>query len=80
MVERAAVVGPGLAYGTREPHHLLNNYAGRMSAIEDDPEHLVRWCRAQGMAVGADTFVSRETYGRYLRNLVESAEVPPGSR
>ncbi len=27
VVERAAVVGPGLAYGTTEPHHLLNNYA-----------------------------------------------------
>jgi uncharacterized NAD(P)/FAD-binding protein YdhS len=37
VVERSPVVGPGLAYGTEEPHHLLNNYAGRMSAIEDDP-------------------------------------------
>jgi uncharacterized NAD(P)/FAD-binding protein YdhS len=80
LVERAAEVGPGLAYGTRDPHHLLNNYAGRMSAIEDDPAHLVRWCLAQGLAATAETFVSRETYGRYLRDLVESAVVPPGSR
>ena len=80
LVERAAEAGPGLAYGTHDPHHLLNNYAGRMSAIEDDPAHLVRWCRAQGLAATAETFVSRETYGRYLRDLVASAEVPPGSR
>ena len=80
LVERAAEAGPGLAYGTRDPHHLLNNYAGRMSAIEDDPAHLVRWCRTKGLAATAETFVSRETYGRYLRDLVESAEVPPGSR
>ena len=79
VVERAPVVGPGLAYGTRDPHHLLNNYAGRMSAVDDDPQHLVRWCRAQGMAVGADTFVSRETYGRYLADLLDSEPVPAGS-
>ncbi len=79
VVERAPVVGPGLAYGTRDPQHLLNNYAGRMSAVDDDPQHLVRWCRAQGMAVGADTFVSRETYGRYLADLLDSEPVPAGS-
>ena len=79
VVERAPVVGPGLAYGTRDPHHLLNNYASRMSAVDDDPQHLVRWCLAQGMAVGADTFVSRETYGRYLADLLDSEPVPAGS-
>ena len=80
VVERSDVMGPGLAYGTREPRHLLNNYAGRMSALEDDPEHLVRWCRAQGMAVGPETFVSRETYGRYLAALLDDQPVPAGSR
>ena len=82
LVERAAEVGPGLAYGTRDPHHLLNNYAGRMSALADDPSHLVRWCRAQGLDVTPETFVSRETYGRYLGDLVDGLEAPtgPGSR
>ncbi len=80
IVERSAVIGPGLAYGTREPHHLLNNYAARMSALEDDPLHLVRWCRSQGMAVSGETFVSRETYGRYLAALLDDVAVPSGSR
>jgi uncharacterized NAD(P)/FAD-binding protein YdhS len=80
VVERAAVVGPGLAYGTTEPHHLLNNYASRMSAFEHDSEHLVRWCRSQGMAVGAETFVPRETYGHYLAGLLDDVVVPLGSR
>jgi uncharacterized NAD(P)/FAD-binding protein YdhS len=79
VVERGPVVGPGLAYGTRDPQHLLNNYAGRMSAVDADPQHLVRWCRAQGMAVGPDTFVSRETYGRYLVDLLDTEPVPVGS-
>lgn len=80
VVERSAVLGPGLAYGTRERQHLLNNYAGRMSALEHDPLHLVRWCVAEGMAVTDRTFVSRETYGRYLAGLLDSVPVPPGSR
>ena len=42
IVERRDTLGRGLAYGTRERVHLLNNYAGRMSAFEDDPGHLVR--------------------------------------
>ena len=79
MVERGATVGPGLAYGTRESLHLLNNYAGRMSAFEDDPGHLVRWCRAQDEIVGPDTFLPRHVYGAYLAGLL-GTPTPPGSR
>ncbi len=80
VVERSGVVGPGLAYGTHDPQHLLNNYAGRMSALEHDPLHLVRWCVAEGMAVTPQTFVPRETYGRYLAALLDTVPVPTGSR
>jgi uncharacterized NAD(P)/FAD-binding protein YdhS len=80
LVERSATVGPGLAYGTDDPRHLLNNYAGRMSALEHDPHHLVRWCRAQGLDVTAATFVPRATYGRYLVSLVAGLPVPAGSQ
>jgi len=79
VVERRVQVGPGLAYSTRDPHHLLNNYAGRMSAVEEEPDHFVRWCRAQGLAAGPETFVSRETYGRYLADLLDERPLPPGS-
>ena len=79
IVEKAPVVGPGLAYSTTDPHHLLNNYAGRMSALEHDAGHFVRWCRTSGMRVDPDTFVSRETYGRYLAGLLDQVPVPRGS-
>jgi uncharacterized NAD(P)/FAD-binding protein YdhS len=78
IVERRDTLGPGLAYGTRERVHLLNNYAGRMSAFEDDPGHLVRWCLARGRAVRPETFLSRQMYGEYLASLL--AGVPGGSR
>jgi uncharacterized NAD(P)/FAD-binding protein YdhS len=79
IVERGEVVGPGLAYGTSESLHLLNNYAGRMSAFEDDPGHFVRWCREQDDIVSADTFLPRHVYGAYLASLLD-APVPVGSR
>lgn len=75
VVERSRAVGPGLAYRTRESLHLLNNYAGRMSAFEDDPGHLVRWCRARGEVVGRDAFLPRRLYGAYLADLVSAAQV-----
>jgi uncharacterized NAD(P)/FAD-binding protein YdhS len=71
VVERAGALGPGLAYGTAEPHHLLNNYAGRMSALEDDPEHLVRWGQERGLRITAGSFIARRTYGRYLTELAD---------
>ena len=80
IVERGDVVGPGLAYGTEDPLHLLNNYAGRMSALEDDPEDLLRWCAAEGVEATPDTFLPRRTYGRYLATLLDRVEVPAGSR
>ena len=79
VVERAEVAGPGLAYGTTEPILLLNNYAARMSAVEEDPNHLVRWCRAEGMDVSGSTFLPRRTYGRYLAALLPDHPVPEGS-
>ncbi len=80
IVERHDVVGPGLAYRTAEPLHLLNNYAGRMSAFEDDPEDLLRWCAAEGMVVTPETFLPRQVYGRYLAELLGRVDVRPGSR
>ena len=80
IIERDDEVGPGLAYRTTEPVHLLNNYAGRMSALEEDPGDLVRWCRAQGMAVSPETFLPRHVYGRYLSGLLRRIDVRPGSR
>ena len=50
-----------------------------MSAVEDDPGHLVRWCRDRGIAATGSTFLSRETYGRYLAELLDTTPVPSGS-
>ncbi|QWC83826.1 FAD/NAD(P)-binding protein [Nocardioidaceae bacterium] len=79
VVERHGPVGPGLPYRSEHPWHLLNNYAGRLSAVDGDPDHLVRWAARRGLGVTGTSFVPRALYGRYLRDLADTTPVPPGS-
>ena len=43
LVERSGRIGPGLAYGTGHPGHLVNIRAENMSAFADEPDHFARW-------------------------------------
>ena len=43
LIERKSPFGPGLAYATGNPNHLLNVPAGRMSAFADQPHHFLDW-------------------------------------
>jgi uncharacterized NAD(P)/FAD-binding protein YdhS len=62
--------GTGVAYSTRDPRHLVNVSANRMSAFDDDSDDLLRWCRAHGHAVGESDYIPRRLYGTYLRDLL----------
>lgn len=73
LVERRPAFGPGLAYRTADPRHLLNVPAGRMSALASDPDHFLRWARARDAAVHSGSFLPRGVYGAYLRALVDAA-------
>jgi len=64
-----ASLAKGLAFGTRCPEHLLNVRASNMSAFHDDPGHFLRWMGLSG-AEQCNRFVSRLTYGQYLRELL----------
>ena len=79
VVEKDATMGPGLAYRTSDPLHTLNNFAGRLSAIDGDPDHLLRWCVANGWPADPMSFLPRNLYGRYLSDVLDEALVPPGS-
>ncbi len=80
VIERADVVGPGLAYGAADPHHLMNNTATRLSAFPDDPDHLLRWCADHGIQPDRGTFLPRRTYGRYLGGLLSEPPETPWRR
>ncbi|WP_419900871.1 FAD/NAD(P)-binding protein [Roseomonas sp. USHLN139] len=70
-------VGPGLAYGTAEPAHLLNVPAAGMSPFPDRPSHFADWLAAQPDAppppAEGPRFAPRRLYGRYLQELWAAA-------
>ncbi|MBV8526298.1 MAG: FAD/NAD(P)-binding protein [Acetobacteraceae bacterium] len=78
LVEKRASLGPGVAYATRHPLHLVNIRAENMSAFADEPDHFVKWLgrlpereRANaGCKTLAGLFVRREIYGRYIQELL----------
>jgi len=74
--------GPGFPYRTRNPDHLLNVSADKMSALDDDSDHFLRWARARDRSIGPDSYVSRGVYGEYLRNLIRDSTLKsrPGNR
>lgn len=70
LVDRSGEFGPGRAYRTGDPGHLLNTAAEKMSAFDDDPGHFVRW---SGADPGA--FLPRHDYGRYLAETLRAETV-----
>jgi uncharacterized NAD(P)/FAD-binding protein YdhS len=57
----------GVAYATKNPRHLLNLRAGKMSAFADREDDFVAWAGD----VARDAFVPRRRYGDYLRSVFE---------
>jgi uncharacterized NAD(P)/FAD-binding protein YdhS len=71
LVEKRGRFAEGAAYGTRSPGHLLNVRARNMSALADDPDHFARWAAGEGH--GADDYVPRRDFARYLAALLDGA-------
>ena len=72
-------MGAGVAYSSSESSHLLNVRAGNMSAFADQPDHFCDWLAARGLGCDA-AFVTRATYGRYLREALAAAMEKHGRR
>lgn len=66
--------GPGLAYSTGSPVHLLNVAASRMSALPDEPDHFVRWLRERGTGLGPEAYAPRALFGEYLQELLAASQ------
>ncbi|MFD8498267.1 adenylyl-sulfate kinase [Amycolatopsis sp. NPDC059657] len=73
LIDPAREAGRGVAYATREPSHLLNAPAGRLSADEGDPGQFVRWaCERLGREVRPDEFLPRGLLGDYLGSRLDA--------
>ncbi len=77
LIEKQDTFGFGAAYSTNDPSHLLNTRAGNMSGFPDKPRHFLDWLQSNGEGstalVSPSCFVSRETYGQYLRSILRDA-------
>ena len=76
VIEPAAELGRGIAYGTREPGHRLNVPSQRMGVFTVDPDQTTRWLFARGIlpdAAAVDAkgqyYVSRYAYGTFIGDL-----------
>lgn len=74
LIDRSGRFGPGLAYSTAQPAHLLNVRAGKLSALADKPNDFADWLRpnVRDMAPGT-LFAPRTSYGAYLEAHVRRA-------
>lgn len=72
LIERSKF-GLGLAYGTKDPAHLLNVRASNMSAYADKPHDFADWLKGK---TGAEpsTFASRLRYGAYTQDVLKRTE------
>jgi uncharacterized NAD(P)/FAD-binding protein YdhS len=75
LVERQGRLGRGVAYGSQDPHHLLNVRAGNMSAFPECPGDFVEWLEENGDDEGdvGRRFVPRIRFGQYLESRLERA-------
>ena len=65
-------IGEGIAYATRDPGHVLNVPAAKMSADAREPGQFADWLARHGRAVTPwdASFVPRYLYADYLRDLL----------
>jgi uncharacterized NAD(P)/FAD-binding protein YdhS len=70
--EASGIVGRGIAYGTRDPRHLLNVRARHMSAFPDVPSDLLDWAARTGRDVDPLGFLPRMEYAAYLQDCLAS--------
>jgi uncharacterized NAD(P)/FAD-binding protein YdhS len=71
LIERSGRFGPGVAYSTQDPQHLLNVPAQGMSAFCDEPSHFVDWAASRlGASASRESYLPRAVYGDYLQEVL----------
>ena len=70
LVDSRPRFGRGLAYSIWDDSMLLNVPAGNMSALADEPNHFMEYCREMDPSLNGGSFVSRRIYGDYLEHVL----------
>ena len=87
MVEPAAELGRGIAYGTEDPSHRINVPSDRMNLFRADPGHATRWLRQERIlpdprsdAGDGNSYVPREAYGAFIADTLKHTIAAAGAR
>jgi hydroxyacylglutathione hydrolase len=73
LIDQRPDFGLGLAYSTPSLRHLLNVPAGKVSALPDQPDHLLNWLRKNHDPSATEkTFAPRAVFGRCIQSLLAS--------
>ena len=73
LIDDRMEMAAGLAFSPDHQDWLLNVSAAQMSLDSSRPGDLVDFARRQGMRIGAQDFLSRALYGRYLSASLQDA-------
>jgi len=69
----------GIAYGTNDHDHLLNVPAGKMSAFEEDPQHLINYLeKSIGSGPWEKKFIPRAVFSEYVRSILDQEQKASG--
>ncbi|KQS33949.1 FAD/NAD(P)-binding protein [Dyadobacter sp. Leaf189] len=80
IIEENEEVGKGLAFGTKQPGHILNTQADLMGIHLTEPEHFSEWLIRHQERIGEEivdnqgqdeAFTTRRLYGDYLKEQFE---------
>ena len=75
ILEPRAHLGRGVAYATASPQHLLNVPAGKMSCVEGDSDHFLRWLTLNFPDLAqSNAFLPRSLYGKYVEDTFHRAQ------
>lgn len=69
LFDKTSFPNLGLAYGNSNSAFLLNVPAGKMSAVDQNPYHLLEWLEYNGYKYTSNDFIPRYIYGLYLQDL-----------
>lgn len=82
LIERQKKVGYGLAFGSKQPSHILNTQADIMGIYANEPADFAEWLKAHGGKYRSDVksesdeenaYTSRLLYGHYVAEQLEES-------
>jgi uncharacterized NAD(P)/FAD-binding protein YdhS len=87
VIEPAAALGRGTAYGTSDAAHRINVPLDRMVITQEDPDAATRWFTENGFLPDLESddgsglyYIPRQAYGRFMTDALQRSLAAAGDR